>query len=254
MADGNNPRAVIGDNFPPELIAYEAHRINIEGLYEEAVNWMDGEPIASQEQADQVQTLMRMIQEAEAAAEVQRKADAKPFDDGKAEVQARYNPLIADAKNKQPGKCAKAIDACKKALAPWLTKLRAEQERVAEAARAEAQRKAEEAAHAVRAANAQNNLAAREIAEALVAEAASSNRAAGRAEAVRPSASGYGRAAGLRDQWSPVLTDGVVALRHYWTERRSELEAFALTLAKQDVQAGKRQIPGFDVVNNPVVV
>src|SRR5690606_8455892 len=37
----------------------------IRDLYEEAHNWLDGEPIASQEQADAVQKLMRMIQAAE---------------------------------------------------------------------------------------------------------------------------------------------------------------------------------------------
>jgi len=128
--------------------------------------YANGEPIQTPEQAEAVQTLMRQIQEAETGAENERKNEAKPFDDGKAEVQARYNPLIAPITNKNPGKTALAIKALKATLAPWLKKLADEQEAIARAAREEAQRIADLAAEAQRNAAA-NNIEANEEAEAV---------------------------------------------------------------------------------------
>jgi hypothetical protein len=56
----------------------------------------------------------------------------KPFDEGKAEVQGRYNPLIQDKR----GKTDLAIAACNDTLKPWLKKI--EDEQRAEAAKAQA--------------------------------------------------------------------------------------------------------------------
>ena len=53
-------------------------------------NWLDGEPIASAEQADKVSLLLDMIRKAEKAADESRVKENEPFDLGKAEVQARY--------------------------------------------------------------------------------------------------------------------------------------------------------------------
>src|ERR1035438_2770785 len=101
-------RAVsVKDNQPDP---FEAHKLNIEGLYMEAKNWLDGEPIANEAQAEKVQTLLRMIQEAEKAADDSRVIEKKPLDEAIAAIQDRYNPLIAPIKNKKPGKCALAIE------------------------------------------------------------------------------------------------------------------------------------------------
>src|SRR3546814_2956899 len=59
------------------------------------------------------------------AAEDLRKEEAKPFDDGKKAVQAKWTPITDEKK----GKYALIIATAKKALAPWLVKLDAEQER-----------------------------------------------------------------------------------------------------------------------------
>ena len=244
--------AVIGHNNPPEPSPFDAHAVNIGDLFDEAKNFADGAGIENQGQADAVQTLMRRIQEAHTAADNSRKEENQPFDDGKAAVQAKYAPLIADTKAVK-GMTVMAIDALKKVLAPWLVKQ--EEERKAKAAqlRKEAEDAAEAARLAATTALDSGDLAATEQAEAAFTDAKHAERAAVRVENNRSQATGYGRAT-LRDNWQPVMTDGVAALRHYWDTRRTDLEAFALSLARSDVQSGKRVIPGFEITNNQVVV
>jgi hypothetical protein len=238
-------RHAIGSNQPPES-GFDAIRVHIEDLYSEAKNWLDGEPITNQAQADEVAKLLNMIREAEKTADEQRKAEAKPFDDGKAAVQAKYAPLIADTKAVR-GKTVLAAEACKAALAPWLKKLEDEKRAAAEAARREAEEKARAAAEAARAAQASADLDAMEAAEALVADARQAEKAATRAENDKAHASGYGRAVGLRSFFTPVLTDPSAALMHYVKTQPDAVKAFLTGLAEQDVRTGKRQIPGFVV-------
>jgi hypothetical protein len=239
-----NDRIKIGGNNPP-LSPFDAHRVHIEDLYEEAKNWLDGEPIASAEQADKVSLLLDMIRKAEKAADESRVKENEPFDLGKAEVQARYAPLIGNTKAVK-GKTVLAADACKAALAPWLMAVEAEKRRVAEEARKQAEEAARVAAEAARAAAA-DDLAAQEEAAALFSEAEDAAKAAKRAESDKAGAHGGSRVVTLRSYFAPVLTDGVAAARHYWADQREACEAFFLSLAETDVRAGKRQIPGFEV-------
>lgn len=234
MADGT---ATIGHNGAPD--PFGAIKAHIDDLYAEAKNWLDGDPITTQAQADQVGRLLDMIREAEKAADEARKQENEPFDIGKAAVQAKYAPLIADTKAVR-GKTVLASEACKAALAPW----RQEQERIkreaAEAARREAEEKARIAAEASRMADAAD-LEARERADAAIRDADAAAKLANRADKAATTGTG------LRSHWSPTLTDGVAAARHYWGAEREKCEAFFLSLAKADVLAGKRTIPGFDV-------
>ncbi len=230
--------AEIGHNNPP-ADPFEAIKVHIEDLYLEAKNWLDGEPITTQAQADEVGKLLDMIREAEKGADEVRKELNKPFDEGKAAVQAQFAPLIADTKAVR-GKTVLAAEACKAALAPW----RQEQERIKREAADKARAEAEAAAQAAReaaASAAANDLDAREAAETAMRQAEQAQKVAARADKAASTGTG------LRSYWSPTLTDGAVAARHYWTVNREACEVFFLSLAKQDVQAGKRQIPGFDV-------
>ena len=231
--------AAVGHNNPP-ADPFEAIKVHIDDLYLEARNWLDGDPITTQAQADEVGRLLDMIREAEKAADEARKEENRPFDEGKAAVQAKYAPLIADTKAVR-GKTVLAAEACKAALAPW----RQEQERIkreaAEKARAEAEAAAQAAA-AARAAAAADDLAAREAAEAATRQAEQASKVAAKADKAASTGTG------LRSYWSPTLTDGVAAARHYWTTNREGMEAALMTMARADVLAGKRQIPGFDVI------
>lgn len=228
---------MLGHNNPPES-PFEAVKVHIEDLYSEARNFLDGEPITSDAMAQAVDNLLDMIRQAEKTADAARKEENKPFDDGKAEVQARYAPLIADTKTVR-GKTVLAIEACKAALAPW----RQEQERIrqkeARKAREEADRKAAEAAALSRAAD---DLIAKERAEQAVKEAEQAAKLATKADKAATTGTG------LRSYFRPELVDGVEAAKHYWQTNREACEAFFLSLARTDVQNGKRTLPGFEVI------
>ncbi len=229
-----NPREVIGGNNPPEPTPFELSQQTIADLYGEAKNWLDGEPIASQEQADEVQKLMRLIQAAEKEADARRVDENKPFDDGKAAVQAKYAPLIANTKTLK-GMTVRAVEACKDTLKPWLIKLDQENQRKAEAARLEALEKQRIALEAMQS---RQSLEDRERAEQLVREAKEADAAARKADNAKASAKGGGRAVTLRDYWTAEVTDYTAFARHAWSAHRSDMEAFLDALAKQIVDAG----------------
>ena len=233
-----------GHNNPPKT-PYEQSKERVEELYAEAKGWLDGEPITSQAQADEIQKLMRLIQEAEKVAESHRKAEAQPFDDGKAEVQARYNPLI----QKDKGLTARAVSACKSALAPWLKKLDDEQRAAAKLARKEAEEKRLAALEAMRQRDAAN-LDQQEAAEALLAEAKKAEADAKKAENAKPQAKGVGRAASLRTYYVATVTDYKAFARHLWTTHPEVFEPFLDEIAARMASAGSRDLPGVSIVED----
>lgn len=232
--------AKIGHNRSP----YELAKERVEELYEEAKSWLDGEPIATQGQADMVQKLLRDIQAAEKDADAARVEENKPFDEGKAAVQAKYAPLIANTKTAK-GLTVLAIDACKKALAPWLIKVDEENRRRAEEARKEAEAKADAAREAMQQ---RQSLDDSERAEALVREAKEADAEARRAENAKASAKGEGRAVTLRDYYTPQVVDATAFARHVWTVHRSDMTDFLNMMAVKIVASGVRSgIPGVEV-------
>lgn len=245
-----NVIATIGHNQPP-VTPFDTVSEKINDLYAEAKNWCDGEEIASQEQADEVQKLMRLIQSAEKEADEARKDEARPHDEAKAAIQERYNPLIGKTKS-VTGLTVLAIDACKKALAPWLRKVEEENRRKAEEARKEAEAKAE----AARAAMAQRqSLEDAERAEALVREAKQAEADARRAGNAKASAKGEGRAVGLRDKYTPEVTDYTAFARHVWLTHRSDMEEFLNIQAAKLVAAGVHNgVPGVTIHHERVPV
>lgn len=232
-------RLSMGGNNPPAPTPYEVAREGIETLYGEAAQWLDGETVDRPELADGLAKLQRSIQAARKAADAARKTEAEPFDAGKAEVQARYKPLL--------DKADRVIDACKRALAPWLVKLEVEKLAAAQ----EAQRKADEATRAARTAiqsTSPDNLAAREAAEQLVTAAKTAeHEAALAAHDTAKINGGVGRAVSLRTTYKPVLVDAVAAARYYWDVNQPAMTDFLVMLAEKDVRAGKRSIPGFEI-------
>lgn len=222
--------AEIGHNQPPEVLAFEAHAANISDLYTEATGWLDGGKIETLGQAEAVEQLLDMARQASKAADDSRRLENEPFDRGKAEVQARYNPLLA--------KTDVIATGCKAVLKVWRDALAAEKARVAEEARQVAEAKARAAAEAARAAD-PSNLAQVARTEALIVDAQRAQKAATRA--------GKDTVKGLRTHYVPIMTDGVAAARHFWLTRRDACEAFFQSLAETEIREGKRTIPGFDV-------
>lgn len=239
----DNPRAVIGDNQPPEPTPLEAFGAHVGDLMENARQFLDGEAITTQGQADDVGRLLDMCRQSAKDADKQRKAEKQPHMDAGKAVDAAWNPLIE--------KCELAAITAKKALAPFLA---AEQVRK-DAAAAEMRRIAEDAAEKARAAMreaAAADLAAREEAERLLKDAERADKAAGRAEKGKASAAGGARAVTLRDIYTPVLTDAAEALKHYRMVAGADLKAWMLEMARAEVRAGARAIPGFNIQHERV--
>lgn len=242
----NTQIATIGDNNPPT--PFEEISEKISDLYDEAKQWLDGDPVDSQGQADALNTLINMIRQAEKEADALRKDEVKPFDEGKAEVQARYNPLIGKTKS-VTGKTVLALDVAKKALTPWLEKLDAEKREVERVAReqAEAARKAAEQAFIL---SEKDNLAEREEAERL-ADAAKQADINARVAAKDKSHAkgGVGRATGLRSEWHAEITDKREFARWIWTNRESEMSGWLSEMADKIVkQNHDQEIPGVKII------
>lgn len=243
MADGTNPRVVIGGNNPPP---FEAISLHVSDLMTEARAWCDGSAIENEAQAAAVAKMIDDFRLAYKAADEARKEEAKPFDDGKAAVQEKYGALIADTKS-QKGQIVRALEALKATLTPWLQKLERERQAAAKAAQEEADRKAREAAEALRATS-MADLEGREAAEAMVSAADDAAKDAKRIDQAKSHAKGEGRAIGLRTTYRAVMTDRKAALMHYLTNRPDDIVATLQRLADIDVREGKRAVPGFDVI------
>ena len=225
-----------GHNAPPPFDAFSLH---IEELIENAKQFLDGEPIDTQGQADDVGKLLDMIRTAKKDADKERAAEKKPHDDAAKAVQARWKPLL--------DRCDIAADTAKKALVPWLEHLEAQQRAEAAKAREEAEKARQGALEAERAASAAN-LEAIERVELARKEAEQAERAANRADKAKAHAKGGSRAIGLRSYWIAELVDPVEALKHYKQTQPELLKAWLLDQAQKDANAGKRAIPGF-VIN-----
>lgn len=253
MDDNSNPRAVMGGNNPPEPTPFELSEREISDLYDEAKNWLDGEPISTKGQADMVGLLVQKIRTAVKTADERRVAENKPFDEGKAAVQAKYAPLIADTKSVK-GKAVLALEVCKQALAPWLEKEAEEKRAAAEAARLEAERKAQEAQESLAASRAEaSNLETREEAERAIEQAQVADRIARRAENDTAKASGgAGRAISLRTVYRAEITDLKAAVWHFLAQCPEEVRPLIQRLADDAVRsAGKSaetmSIPGVTI-------
>ena len=226
--------APIGDNVPPEPTPFDLSRDEIEGLFAEASHWLDGSGVQSQADADAVGKLLDMLGDAIKRADARRKDENKPFDDGKAEVQARYNTLIGGTKS-VTGRAILAQDACRKALTPWRLRQDEERRAAAEKARQEAdeQRRLAEAEFQT---SPVDDLEARARAEDVARGAKAAEAMARRAE--KP------HATGLRTTARAEVTDFQAFARWAWTERPDELCGLLQTLAERLCAARVRAMPG----------
>ena len=228
-----------------EPTPFDLARKAIDDLTMEARNWLDGVAVENQTQADSVGLLLDSLRRAKDDADAARVKENEPFDTGKAAVQERYAPLIADTKAKK-GKAVLAITACKAALDGWLKKQDDDLKAAAAKAKAAADLAAAEAATAVKAA-AEADLPAKEAAEALVQASRKSTADAIRAFSARAHVAGGARSIGLTGVWKARLVDRQEAARHFWTKNPSAFDTVLQQLADESVRSGKRTIPGFEV-------
>lgn len=242
----------IGHNNPPSPFDDISEKIG--GLYDEAKNWCDGEPIENQAQADQLNALIGMIRKAEKEADALRKEENALFDAGKAEVQARYAGLIGSTKTSK-GKTVLAMEAVKATLQPWLLRLD-EAQRAAEAkARAEAD-EAQKAAEQAMRESVNTDLEAREKAEALLADAKKAEATAKKAEnSTAKAKGGTGKASGLRTYHEAEITNMKVFARYVWINHPDDMASFLTKYAQAKVAMQPTiQMDGVRVVETKRVV
>ena len=235
-----NPRAMIGGNHPPEPTAFDLIRQEIEDLFDEAKNWADGEPITSQEMADAITTLRDGIHDAGKRADALRIEAKRPHDEAAAAVQQLYNPYVQPKK----GKVDLAKSVLDSLLTPWRT--RVAQEKAAEAARVAAEAEAARAAATAAIQSSSGNLAEREAAEEMLADAKRLERTAGRAN--KAATTGLG----LRTVWRVTLEDEDLAMEWCWARAKDEVLAVAMRNAEEAVRGGVRSVPGFAVREDKV--
>jgi hypothetical protein len=216
----------------------------VEDLLLEARNFLDGEPITNEQQAEAVSSLLNRLRRVSKDADEARKVEKQPHLDASRAVDEKWKPITSKAEL--------AATTCKQALAPYLKAIEDQQRAEAEAARKEAERLAEiaRAAHQT----ASGNLEAQEDAERLLAAAKAAEKDAVRASKAKAHATGGERAVGLRSVWTPVLTDSCAALKHYRASKPEELKSWLVEQAERDVRAGARSIPGFEVTEARVAV
>lgn len=162
-----NERAVIGGNLPPdpidEALAPYADEIS------EAEAWLDGEPVENEDQMKAVDVLIKAMRSAKSDLGKAKKSATAPLHDvWKAEI-ARWKPTEEDIDRRLKGLAA-TVD-------PFKRKLAAEKEAAKRAAYEEAQRKEREAREAAEKANAAD-YAAQVEADKLAQEALDAKKAA----------------------------------------------------------------------------
>jgi hypothetical protein len=234
--------AVIGHNNPPEPTPFDVSTVEVSDLTTEARNWLDGAAVQSAAEAEAVAKLLDLFRQAEKRIDERRKTEAEPHDRAKAEIQARYHALIGNTKAGR-GLIPVAVEACKKALAPWLQAEEARKREEAEAARKAAERAAERAREAFQAAPV-TDLAGRLEAERLAGEAKQAEALAKDAEGSKAAARGGARAVTLRTVYRAEVTDRRAFLNWVAANRADELTGMLQGLAERLCSASVRDLPG----------
>ena len=230
-------RFTLGGNLPP-LTPFELSAKEAEDLLSEACNWVDGMTVESQEQADALDGLLAQIKAAAKLAEERRKAEVKPFDDAKAEIQSKYNTLIGDTKATGKGKLLIAQEAVLNLLTPWRQKIDEEKRAAAEALRKAEEEKRQAAMAAFAKAREANDLAAKLEAERLAAEAAAAEKAAKKADKA------VGQKTGLRVVVTAEITDMNAFAKWAWVHDKAALEEHFAARASDLAKAGRRDMAG----------
>ncbi|SDG35481.1 hypothetical protein [Pelagibacterium luteolum] len=223
-----NDRIKPGGNLSP----FDAIVLEIDDLYAEAANWADGSDIESQEQCDALDTLDKALLALDKKREALRKEEVKPLDEAKKAIQALHKPVEA--------KVARARDVLNGPRSKWKAKIEAKKRARAEQAAREAEEERAKALAAMQSSS--GDLEARERAEEQLAHAKEAEAFAKREDKRANTGNG------LRTYHRAQLTDLRAAIGHYWKSQTDAFEALVCDLAAKDVRAGKRDIPGFTVI------
>jgi len=209
-----NPRAVLGDNMPPDPI--DEVTALFEDIRTEAENWLDGTLVQNEAQMKSVDVLIKDMKAARKAIDEARDTVTKPLHDAWKGECARWKPTQDDYDRIVKGLVA-LVDDFKRKLAAE----KAEAERIAKAAAWEATRKAQEAARLADA----TNIEATRAAAAAMAEAEEAQRLA--------QAASKDTVKGLRTYVTREITDGTACARWLWVNDRDALMSFMAERVKR---------------------
>lgn len=214
-----NPRAIVGDNNPPDPI--ETVLSEYDGIITEANLWTDGEPVNNEAQMLAVDKVLKEFKTYKTALAKAGKERTDPLHKAwKAEV-AAVKVYTDDADRLQ-----RCLVAC---VAPYKTKLAAEKEAERIAAAQEAARKQREAEDAAKAANAADIDAQRE-AEAKLADAKAATEAAAAAK--------KDTVKGMRKVQTYEIKDHKAALHWIAANDRAAMTAFIEEYVRRNFKAG----------------
>ena len=240
----DNPRVHLGANGPPEPTPFDAFDAHLSDLMETAKGFLDGEGVNSEAEATAVSRLLDDARKAGKDADAQRAAEKKPHDDAAKAVQAKWKPLLERAEL--------VSTTARRALAPWLAKLEAEQRAAAAARRAEAVAAAEAARQAAQAART-SDLAAAEEASRLADAAKAAEKVASKAEGAEAHATGGARATGLRSVWRAEVDDLWIAVGGLWRSNPEAFRPLVEQLASAEARGARRPMPGVSFHEDRVV-
>lgn len=238
---GETVEQVLGDlsHSPENAPAEVKYDSMLDDLKLEAENWLDGEPLSSQDQADQVTRLVDAAAKLEKQIEADRKAEKEPHLEAGRAVDAKFKPLAERA--------SQIVRLAKKALTPWLEAVQAEKRRkeleaikAAEDARA---RLAEQ--HRATVDNA--TFADERVTEQMEADAKDAEKAAREAAKQSVTTKGGDTTIKLRPVWLVNMTNPAEYLKHCKVAHPDELKAFLYDQARKDVRAGSRSLPGCSI-------
>jgi len=229
--------AVMGDNGPPEPTPIETLSERVNDLYNEALNWLDKDPIENEAQAEQVTRLKGMLSEVKKIAEAERKAEKQPFLDGGRAVDAKWKPVIDMAE--------KAAKAAARKLTPWLQAVEAEKARIAREEREKAEQALRDAKEAQRLVEqGGGDMAEIERAEEALRIAKEQQMAARMAAQDKANIRTDEGGATLRTYWLLKVTDDRALLKHYLVTDPDWVRTIMRERAEKDMRAGARDIPG----------
>jgi hypothetical protein len=211
---------------PSDILAGE-----LESIFEDAQQWLDGTAIADEAQAAGIEILLKLTREKEAEIEAARKAERQPYDEAVKEIQQRYKPLT-DRTELVKKSCLLLLTAWRGVLA----KRQADAAEEVRRAAAEASEKAQRAAAA-----AGNNLAAQEIVKIAEDEARRLDKAAER------TAKKVGVGLRTRTVHDIEITDIKAAIGAYYRAYPDEITNWIEDRLRSKVASGVREFPGVTI-------
>lgn len=233
LSDSGNDRIKPGGNLDP----FTAHELNLATLREEAGAWLDGAQVTTPEEAEGIDTLIKLARSARDEADKARAAEKKPHDDAAKAVQAKWKPLVDSAQ--------RILDVCLEKVGAWRVAEAQRKEAAAALALAEAERERQAEVEATRAAS--GNIDARETADQL----AESAKAAERVATTLEKAAGKGN--GLRTVRTLVVTDARALAGWLWKHRREQTEEAHAEIAQGIFRASTRGHGAADIDGTKII-